>query len=60
VGVEHAVRKKLADFLLRPPVDDGVNDLVQVRAGVDVVRDAGRDDGEDVGGAMAAFVEPGE
>lgn len=33
---------------------------MKISARVDVVRDGGRDDGEDVGRALAALVEPGE
>lgn len=57
---EHAVRQEAAELSLRPSVHDGVNDLVQVRARIDVVRDAGCDDREDVAGALAAVVEPCE
>jgi hypothetical protein len=37
-----------------------VNDAMEIRARVDVVRDAGRDDRENVARARAAFIEPGE
>jgi hypothetical protein len=37
-----------------------MNDLAQVRARVDVVSDARRDNGEDVLRALAAIVEPCE
>ncbi len=43
-----------------PALDDELGDEVEVGARVDVVRDAGGDDGEDRGGALAADVEPGE
>jgi hypothetical protein len=60
VSDEQAVREELSEVGLRPSVHDGVNDLVQVGARVDVVGDAGGDDREDVRGALGAFVEPGE
>jgi hypothetical protein len=37
-----------------------MNDLVQVRSWVDVVRDARRHNREDIAGALGALVEPGE
>jgi hypothetical protein len=41
---EHAVRQKLAQLGVGPSMHDSVNDLVQVGARVDVMRDARRDD----------------
>src|SRR5580658_3313800 len=41
-------------------MDNAVNDAVEIRARVDLVGDAGRDDREDVARARAASVEPRE
>jgi hypothetical protein len=41
---EHAVGEKLAELRLRPPVHNAVNDAMEIRSRVDVVRDARRDD----------------
>jgi hypothetical protein len=57
---KQAVGQKLTELGLRPPVHNAVNDLVEVRPRVDVVRDACRDDREDVAAPFAALVEPGE
>lgn len=57
---EHAIGQKVAQLRLRPAWHDELRDDVQVRARVDVVRDAGRDDREDVCGPLAADVERGE
>ena len=57
---EHAVGQEVSDLGLRPPMNNAVNDAMEIRAWVDIVRDARRDDREDVARARAAFVEPGE
>src|ERR1019366_6579386 len=57
---EHAVREKFAELRLRPPMHDAVNDAMEIRSRVDVVRDARRDDRQDVAGARTAFIEPCE
>lgn len=43
VGDKHAVGQELTKLCLRPSVHDAVNDLVQIRARVDVMRDTGGD-----------------
>ena len=60
VAAEACDRARVPGLRLRPSVHDAVNNLVQVRARVDVVRDARRDDRQDVRGTFAAFVEPCE
>jgi len=57
---EDAIGKEVANVRLRPSVDDESRDEMQVGARVDVVRNGGRDDREDVRGALSAVVEPGE
>ena len=54
------IGQQLAQLPLRPTTDDEARDQVEVGAWVDVVCDAGRDDRQDGGGALAAEVEPGE
>jgi hypothetical protein len=53
---EHAVGQEVSELCLRPTVNNAVNDAMEIRPRVDVVRDTGRDDREDVAGAHAAFV----
>ncbi len=53
---EHAIGQEFPELRLQPPVHNAVNDPVQVRARVDVVGDARRDDREDVARTCAAFV----
>ncbi len=60
MGGKDAVWKEIADLRLRPAVDDELGDDVQVGSGTDFVSDAGREDGEDGGGTLAADIEPGE
>jgi hypothetical protein len=48
---EHAVGQELSKLGLWPAMDDGVNDAMEIRARVDLVSDARRDDREDVAGA---------
>jgi hypothetical protein len=57
---EHAIGQELAELLLWPTVHDELGHEVEVRARIDVVRDARRDNAEDRGGALSAAVEPGE
>ena len=57
---EHAVGQKLSELRLRPPMHNAVNDTVQIRARVDVVGDARRDERQDIARTCAAFVEPRE
>jgi hypothetical protein len=45
-GDEHSFGQELAELGAGPSMDDVVNDLVQAPARVDVVRDAGGDDGQ--------------
>ena len=54
------IGQELAELPLRPAADDEARDQMEVCARVDVVRDAGRDDRQDRGGALATDVEPGE
>lgn len=54
------IRQEFAEPAMRPPGDDEARDHVEVGARIDVVLDAGRDDRQDGGGALAADVEPGE
>jgi hypothetical protein len=51
VGGEHAVGQEVAELVVGPAMHDAMNDLVQVRARVDVVRYARRDDRENVASA---------
>jgi len=51
-----AIGKEIAELLLGPAVEDELGHEVQIGSWVDVVRDAGGDDGEDGGGAGAAEV----
>jgi hypothetical protein len=60
MGDEHSVWQEVAQPALRPTMDNELGHEMQVRARVDVVRDAGGDDGEDGAGALTAEVEPGE
>jgi hypothetical protein len=57
---EHPIRKQVPQSRVGPALDYEPSDKVEVRAWVDVVGDAGGDDGEDGRGAFAADVEPGE
>lgn len=54
------IGQQVAELGVRPALNDESGDQVQVGARVDVMRDAGGDDGEDGSGAFAADVEPGE
>jgi hypothetical protein len=62
VGVreQDLVGEQVAKPAVRPALDEEARDQVQIGARVDVVRDAGRDHGEDIGGAFAIDVKPGE
>ena len=55
---EHAVGEQIAKLRLGPTADDEPGDEMQVGARVDVVRNAGGDDREDMSGALPAFIEP--
>jgi len=57
---EHSVRQEVTQPSVRPAVHDAARDEVQIGARVDVVRDAGADDGQNIGRAGAAEIEPGE
>jgi hypothetical protein len=57
---KHAIGQQLAELVLRPSVHDAVNDLVQIGPRVDVVCNAGRDDGENGARPLGAIVEPCE
>lgn len=57
---EDAVREQVTQTRLRPAAQDQLRGAVEIRARVDVVSDAARDDRQDRGGALAAEVEPGE
>lgn len=45
---KHAVGQEVSELCLRPPMNNAVNDAMEICARVDVVRDARRDDREDV------------
>jgi len=60
MGGEDPIGEQIAQLGLRPALDDVPSDEMQIRTRVDVVGDAGRDDGQDGGGALTADVEPGE
>src|SRR3984957_1902951 len=62
LGMERAdlIGKQLADARLWPAMDDQLCHHVQIGARVDPVRDAGADEGEDRGRALAAEVAVGE
>jgi len=53
-------RQEVTQPSVRPAVHDAARDEVQIGARVDVVRDAGADDGQNIGRAGAAEIEPGE
>jgi hypothetical protein len=55
-----AVGQQLAQLLVGPAAEDELGRDVQVGPGIEVVRDAGCDDGEDGGGAGSALVAPDE
>ena len=57
---KHSVRQQLTKFGLGPAVHDAMNDAMQVGAGIHIVCNAGRDDGQDIAGALSAFIEPCE
>lgn len=57
---DDAIRQEVADPALRPASDDEARDQMEVGPRVDIVLDAGRDDRQDGGGALATDVEPGE
>src|ERR1700733_3881307 len=57
---EHSIGEEVAQAALRPAMHNEHGHEMQVRARVDVVRDAGGDDGEDGSGALTAEVEPGK
>lgn len=57
---KHSVRKEVAKLGVRPSVHDALNNAMQVGAPVDVVRDAGGHDGQDIARALAALVKPCE
>jgi len=57
---EHSIGQEVAQAALRPAMHNEHGHEMQVRARVDVVRDAGGDDGEDGSGALTAEVEPGK
>jgi hypothetical protein len=52
--------RRSRSFAWGPSVHDAMNDEMQVGARVDVVRDARRDDGQDIAGALSPFIEPSE
>jgi len=60
VGREHSVGQEITKLGLGPAMHNAVNDAMDVSAWVDVVRDARRDDRQDVAGARATLVEPRE
>jgi hypothetical protein len=51
-----AIREQLAELVVGPAAEDELGDEVQLGPGVEIVRDAGRDDYEGGGGAGAALV----
>jgi hypothetical protein len=57
---EHPIGQELSQLRLRPALHDELRDLVQVRARVDVVRNAGADDRQDRSGALTAEIQPRE
>ena len=57
---EHAIWEQVAELVLRPSVQDAMNDLVQVRARVDVVGNARGDNRKNVCSALCAVIAPGE
>jgi hypothetical protein len=57
---KHSVRQKVTKFGVRPSMHDALNDAMQVGTRVDVMCDAGGDDGQDIAGALASFVKPCE
>ena len=58
MGGEHPIRKQLTEPRLRPPVHNAMKHSVQVCARIHVVGDTRRDDGQDDGRALGAFIEP--
>jgi hypothetical protein len=58
--IEHSIGKQVAEFGLRPAAHEKRRDEMQVGARTDVVRNAGRQDGEDTGGTLGSLVEPRE
>jgi len=57
---EYSIREQVPQLRVGPALDDEPSDEMKVGAWVDVVGDAGGDDGEDGRGALAADVEPCE
>src|SRR3970040_999773 len=55
-----AIEQQGAESRVRPSFEDELHDEVQIGAWLDVVRDARRDDREDVRGALAADISPRE
>ena len=55
-----AVGEEIAELRLRPAPEEELGGQVQVGARVDAEGDAGRDDGQDCGGALTAEVYPSE
>jgi hypothetical protein len=57
---DDSIGQQLTELGARPASDNEPGGEVQVRARAEVMRDAGRKDGEDGGGAVASLVEPRE
>jgi len=51
-----AIWKEVAELFVGPAAKDELGDEVQVGPGIEIVRDAGRDDGEDGSSTCAALV----
>ena len=58
--LDDSIGEQVSELGLGPSVDDEPGDEVEIGSRVDVVCDAGSDDGQDVGGALAAEVLPGK
>ena len=50
---EHAIGQEIPELRLRPPMHNAVNDTMEIRRWIHVVRDARRDDRQDVAGARS-------
>jgi hypothetical protein len=60
VSQRETVRQEVAQLGLGPSAEDELGRRVEVRAGVAAVGDAGGDDGQDGGRALAPEILPGE